>query len=118
MLANDIAIGVMSVFEKRDCDYSDGLPERIVEFTEDETLLNMSALGTEVIQILNENNATLLDVCNDAFTIGINSVELKCRMVIFKDIINNGLHSIKEFAISEVCNPPPSPASPYLTNYN
>lgn len=117
MLANDIAVGVMSVFEKRDCDYSDGLPERIVEFTEDESLLNMSALATEVIQILNENNATLLDVSNDSFTISFNSVELKCKMIIFNDTENDGVNNIKEFSISEVSPPPSSPASPTLNEY-
>ncbi len=114
MLANDIAIGVMSVFEKRDCDYSDGLPERIVEFTEDESLLDMNVLGNEVVQILSEKNCSLLDASTDSFTIGINSVELKCKMIIFKDNENGGLHNIKEFSISEVSPPPSSPASPSL----
>lgn len=114
MLANDIAIGVMSVFENRDCDYSDGLPERIVEFTEDESLLDMSIIANNVVQILNENKCSLLDVSTDSFTIGINSVELKCKMIIFKDTENNGLHNIKEFSITEVSPPPSSPASPSL----
>jgi len=116
MLARNIATGVLSVFEQRDCDYSNSLPERTVEFTEDESLLNMSALGNEVVQILGNVVSTLIDVNTDSFTIGINSVELKCRMVIFYDLENNGIYNIKEFAISEVCHSPPSPASASLND--
>lgn len=105
MLANDIAIGVMSVFEKRDCDYSNDLPERIVEFTEDESLLDMSAIANNVVQILSDSKCSLLNVSTDSFIIGINSVELKCKMNIFKDTENNGLYNIKEFSISEVSPP-------------
>jgi len=101
MLSNDIATGILSVFDERDCDYLDGLPIRIVDFTEDEKSLNIHLLSNEVSNILG-NNSEIIEVGRDNFIININSVDINCRMNVFYDDMFDGMYNIKEFIISEI----------------
>ena len=102
-LSEDVVYGILSVFEKRDSDNCEGLPVRIVEFTENEKDIDINQFSKEVVSIINESNPCgLLSTTDSSFNILLNSIELNCNMSIFYDDEYDGLGDVKEFIISPV----------------
>lgn len=102
-LSEDVVYGILSVFEKRDSDNCEGLPVRIVEFTENEKNIDMIVFSKEVVSMINDSNScSLLSTTGDSFNILLNSIELNCKMSIFYDDEYDGLGDVKEFIISPV----------------
>jgi hypothetical protein len=102
-LSEDVAYGVLSVFEKRDSDNCEGLPVRIVEFTENEKNINMIEFSNEVVSNINLSvPCSFLSATDDSFNISLNSVTLNCKMSVFYDDEYDGLGDVKKFIISVI----------------
>ena len=102
-LSEDVVYGILSVFEKRDSDNCEGLPVRVVEFTENEKNIDINQFSKEVVSIINESNpCVLLSTTDNSFNFSLNSIELNCKMSIFYDDEYDGLGDVKEFIISPV----------------
>jgi hypothetical protein len=102
-LSEDVVYGILSVFEKRDSDNCEGLPGRVVEFTENEKDIDINQFSKEVVSIINESNpCVLLSTSDDSFILSLNSIELNCKMSIFYDDEYDGLGDVKKFIISPI----------------
>lgn len=102
-LSEDVAYGILSVFEKKDSDNCDGFPVRVVEFTENEKNIDMFELSKVVVSIINDSKTcSLLSTTDSSFNIILNSIKLNCKMSIFYDDEYDGLGDVKEFIISPV----------------
>lgn len=102
-LSEDVVYGILSVFEKRDSDNCDGLPVRVVEFTENEKNIDINQFSKEVVSIINDSKScVLLSTTDSSFNILLNSIELNCKMSIFYDDECDGLGDVKKFIISPV----------------
>lgn len=102
-LSEDVVYGILSVFEKRDSDNCEGLPVRVIEFTENEKDIDINQFSKEVVSIINESNpCVLLSTTDNSFNFSLNSIELNCKMSIFYDDEYDGLGDVKEFIISPV----------------
>lgn len=94
MLFNDLVCSVVraisSVFEVRDCDYCDGLPDRSVSI--DCNVVDFSHLAPAVVA--NLSGAQLLDLKEETFIISFKSQEIRISKSFSENVRDLYIHAV------------------------
>jgi hypothetical protein len=94
MLFNDLVFyivrGISSVFEERDCDYCDGLPDRYVSINCND--VDFSHLAPVVVA--NLSGAQLLDLNEETFSISFNSQVIRISKSFSENVRDLYIHAV------------------------
>jgi hypothetical protein len=79
-LVSSIVRGISSVFEERDCDYVEGLPDRHIEIDGDFITWDISSAVVK-----NLDGSTLLGTDDERFSVSFRGAEIKVEKVFYPE---------------------------------
>lgn len=79
-LVSSIVRGISSVFEERDCDYVEGLPDRHIEIDGDFVTWDICSAVVE-----NLEGSTLLGTTDENFSVSFGGAEIKVEKVFYPE---------------------------------